>query len=246
MDPFSLDFTGKIVLVVGGSSGIGNGVAQAFRAHGATVYVWGTREAGDYRMEDGSDLRGLHHSRVDVSDFDAVANLALPFAELDVLVTCQGAVAYGRQEFELATFERIVRINLNSVMACCMRFQSMLSESRGSAVVLGSIAGMHASIGNPAYASSKAGTHMLVRTLGETWARHNIRINGIAPGLVETKLTKATMEVPERRAAQLKKIPLGRAGLPRDMAGPVLFLASDLASYMTGQILVVDGGRLLP
>ncbi len=241
-----LDFTGKTVLVVGGSSGIGNGVAQAFRTQGADVHVWGTREADAYRAEDGSDLSGLHHARVDVSDFDALADYVLPFDRLDVLVTCQGAVAYDRREFQMETFRQVVDVNLNSVMACCIKVEALLSAARGSAVIFGSIAGYHASIGNPAYAASKAGVHMLVRTLGETWARHNIRINGIAPGLVDTKLTRVTTADPDRLGRQLKKIPMRRMGSPVDMAGPALFLASDLAAYMTGQMLVVDGGRLLP
>ena len=245
ISPYNLDFRGKTVLVVGGSSGIGNGVAQAFRAAGAVSHVWGTREADEYRAEDGSDLTGLHYARVDVSDFEAVAELDLGFDRLDVLVTCQGTVAYNRKEFEIDTFRRIVDVNLNSVMACCMRVEPLLAKSAGNAVIFGSIAGLHASIGNPAYASSKAGTHMLVRTLGETWARYGIRINGIAPGLVDTKLTKVTTENEERLDLQLKKIPLRRIGTPHDMAGPTLFLASDLASFITGQVLVVDGGRLL-
>ena len=115
-----MDFTGKTVLVVGGSSGIGNGIAQAFRAQGATVYVWGTREASEYRVEDGSDLRGLNHFRLDVGDFNAITDFKPPFSRLDVLVTCQGAIAYKRREFEMPTFEHVVRINLSSVMACCM------------------------------------------------------------------------------------------------------------------------------
>jgi 3-oxoacyl-[acyl-carrier protein] reductase len=244
--PTGLDFSGKVVLVVGGSSGIGNGVAQAFRAHGAEVYCWGTREAHEYKPEDGSDLTGLHYTRVDASDFAAIEKLELPFTRLDVLVTCQGAVAYSRKEFEIETFRKVVDINLNSVMACCMKVQSLLSESRGSAVIFGSIAGYHSSIGNPAYASSKAGVHMLVKTLGETWTRYNIRINGVAPGLVDTKLTAVTMNSPDRLEGALKKIPMRRAGTPKDMAGPALFLASDLSAYMTGQMLIVDGGRLLP
>ncbi len=240
-----LDFADRVVLVVGGSSGIGNGVAHAFRLRGAEVHVWGTRTAEEYRAEDGSDLSGLHYAHIDVSDFAALAAYEPPFDRLDVLVTCQGAVAYGRKEFELGTFREIVDLNLNSVMACCMKFQAMLAASRGSAVIFGSIAGYHASIGNPAYASSKAGVHMLVRTLGETWARHGIRINGIAPGLVDTRLTRITTTDPARRDQQIAKIPMRRMGTPADMAGPALFLASDLAAYMTGQMLVVDGGRLL-
>lgn len=241
-----LDFSGRTVLVVGGSSGIGNGVAQAFRAQGAEVHVWGTRPREAYRAEDGSDLTGLHYAQVDVSDFDAVAREPLAFEKLDVLMTCQGTVAYSRKEFEMETFRKVVDVNLNSVMACCMKVEALLAASRGVAVVFGSIAGLHSSIGNPAYAASKAGTHMLVRTLGETWAKLGIRINGIAPGLVDTKLTRITTAEPERLQAQLKKIPMRRIGTPADMAGPALFLASDLAAYMTGQVLVVDGGRLLP
>ena len=93
MIPNPLDFTGKTVLVVGGSSGIGNGIAQAFRRHGAQVQVWGTRAtAADYQSQDGSDLRGLTYAQVDVSDFAAVRAAAQPEA-LDVLVLCQGTVA---------------------------------------------------------------------------------------------------------------------------------------------------------
>lgn len=242
----TLDFTGKTVLVVGGSSGIGNGVAQAFREQGATVHVWGTRDADSYRVDEGSDLTGLHHFRIDVSDFAAVERAPVPFRTLDVLVTCQGIAAYDRQEFGLETFQRVVDVNLNSVMACCMRFQDMLAASRGCAVVFGSTAGYHTSIGNPAYAASKAGVHMLVRTLGETWCRHGIRINGIAPGLVRTRMTAVTTDDPVRSDIQLNKIPMRRFAVPEDMAGPALFLASTLSAYMTGQMLVVDGGRLLP
>jgi 3-oxoacyl-[acyl-carrier protein] reductase len=242
----NLDFSGQTVLVVGGSSGIGNGVAQAFRAQGATVHVWGTRDAASYDAGAGSDLTGLRHTQLDVSDFAAVAGAPVAFEALDVLVTCQGLAVYGRKEFEMETFQRVVDINLNSVMACCMKFQDMLAAGKGRAVVFGSIAGYHTSLGNPAYAASKAGVHMLVRTLGETWCRHGIRINGIAPGLVMTRMTQVTTADPERREVQIRKIPMRRFGTLDDMAGPALFLASDLSAYMTGQTLVVDGGRLLP
>lgn len=241
-----LDFTGKTVLVVGGSSGIGNGVAQKFRSKGATVHAWGTRPADAYKADEGSDLTGLHYTQVDVTDFDTLEQMELPFDRLDVLVTCQGNALYGRQEFQIPTFRKIVDLNLNSVMACCMKVEPLLAESKGAAVIFGSVAGYHTSIGNPAYATSKAGVHMLVKTLGETWCRHGIRINGIAPGLVDTQMTAITTRNPERLEIQLKKIPMRRAGTPEDMAGPALFLASDLSAYMTGQMLIVDGGRLLP
>lgn len=242
---YDLDFTGKTVLVVGGTSGIGNGVAQAFRAKGATVHVWGTRaSAEDYDAASGSDLAGLHYTRMDVTDFDAIEAYQPPFDRLDVLVTCQGAVAYKRKEFELPTFREVVDVNLNSVMACCIKFEPMLEAARGSIVIVGSIAGFHSTFGNPAYAASKTGVVGLVRTLGEAWAK-KIRVNSIAPGLVATKLTSATAATPERLEKAVAKIPVGRAGTPEDMAGAVLFLASELASFIVGQTLLVDGGRLL-
>jgi 3-oxoacyl-[acyl-carrier protein] reductase len=111
--------------------------------------------------------------------------------------------------------------------------------------VVSSVAAFKSTIGTPAYAASKAGAASLVKTLGEAWARDGLRVNGIAPGLVPTKLTAVTTDHPERREASLRAIPLGRMGTPEDMAGAALFLASPLASYMTGQTLVVDGGLTL-
>ena len=242
---YALDFTGKTVLVVGGTSGIGNAVAQGFRTCGAETHVWGTRpSAEDYDAAAGSDLEGLHYARVDVSDFAALDAYEPPFDKLDVLVTAQGAVAYARTEFQIATFQKVTDVNLTSVMACCVKFEKMLEEARGAIVIFGSIAGFHSTKGNPAYAASKTGVVGLVRTLGEAWAK-KIRVNSIAPGFVPTKLTAVTSDRPDRLEAAIKKIPVGRAGTPEDMAGAALFLASDMASFIVGQTLVVDGGRLL-
>jgi 3-oxoacyl-[acyl-carrier protein] reductase len=108
--------------------------------------------------------------------------------------------------------------------------------------VISSTAAYHATRGNPAYNASRAG---LVRALGEAWAAEGIRVNGIAPGLVDTKMTKVTTEHPARLAAALGRIPLKRLGTPRDMAGVALFLASPLAAYVVGQTLQVDGGLIL-
>ena len=99
--------------------------------------------------------------------------------------------------------------------------------------------------GNPSYAASKAGAVALTSTLAEAWAGEGIRVNGIAPGLVDTKLTKVMTENANRREAMVARIPSGRMGLPRDMAGAAIFLASPLAAYMVGQTLIVDGGLTL-
>lgn len=241
----ALDFTGRTVLVVGGSSGIGNAMAQLFRASGAEAHVWGTRRsAGDYSAAEGSNLEGLHYARVDVSHFSAIEAAPTP-PKLDVLICCQGTVLYKRQEFEDAGFQKVVDVNLTSIMACARKFKPLLMASKGSLITVSSTAAYHSTKGNPAYAASKAGAVALTRTLGEAWAPDGIRVNGIAPGLVATKLTKVTTDNPERLAASLQKIPLARLGKPEEIAGAALFLASPLASYVCGQTIVVDGGLLL-
>ncbi len=240
-----LDFTSKAVLVIGGSSGIGNGVAQAFRRHGAEVTVWGTRSSrDDYRPDLGSNLDGLHYCQVDVSDFAALAAAREPDS-LDVLVLCQGAVAYGRGEFEIQTFRHVLDVNLTSLMASAQKFRHKLAASRGCVITVSSVGGIRATRGNPGYAASKAGAIHLTRTLAQAWAAEGIRVNGIAPGLVDTKMTKVTVNDPERLRERIKGIPVGRLGTPEDMAGACLFLASPLASYIAGQTIVVDGGRML-
>jgi 3-oxoacyl-[acyl-carrier protein] reductase len=240
------DFQGKQVLVVGGSSGIGNGIAQAFRVHGASVTVCGTRPAAsDYRTEEGSHLDGLDYVRLDVSDAAAIEAFAPSFDRLDVLVLAQGAVIYRRGEFEMAGFRKVVEVNLMSLMACASRFHPLLRETKGTLIIVSSTAAYHATMGNPAYNASKTGAVGLARTLGQAWAEDGIRVNGIAPGLVDTKMTKVTTSNPKRLEGALARIPLKRLGTPADMAGAALFLASPLSSYIVGQTIVVDGGLIL-
>lgn len=241
-----LDFTDKTVLVVGGSSGIGNGIAQAFRAQGATVHVWGTRaSAADYAKADGCDLEGLHYSQVDAADFTAIDDHQPSFDRLDVLVLAQGIAMYRRAEYEMPNFRKILDVNLSSIMGCCNKFESMLTASKGAVITISSTAAYHSTPGNPAYNASKAGAVGLTRSLGDTWAKKGIRVNGIAPGLVDTKLTKVTTENPERLEAFLGNIPMGRIGTVEDMAGVALFLASPLSAYVVGQTIPVDGGLIL-
>lgn len=241
-----LDFSGRTVLVVGGSSGIGNGIARAFSICGAGVHVWGTRPSeDDYAGEAGSDLSGLAYECMDVADASLVQAYVPPFQSLDVLVQCQGTAQYGRAEYARDGWNRVLDVNLNSVMWVATKFRTMLAETRGSMVIVSSVAGFKATIGNPAYAASKTGLVGLTRTLGAAWIGEGVRVNGVAPGLVDTKLTTITTSHPKRLAGALAGIPAGRMGTPGDMAGPVLFLASDLASYVVGQTLIVDGGMTL-
>ncbi|WP_370187689.1 SDR family NAD(P)-dependent oxidoreductase [Qipengyuania sp.] len=240
-----LDFSGQTVLVVGGTSGIGNGIAHGFRTRGALVHVTGTRaSAEDYSAGEGSDLDGLAFHSLDVSNRDAVAAFELP-DRLDVVVLCQGVVRYRREEFEREGWDAVMTVNLDSLMDCARAVRAKLAERGGSLVIVSSVGAYHAMIGNPAYAASKAGAVSLVGSLAQAWAGEGIRVNGIAPGLVPTKLTEVTTGNAQRAAGAVARIPAGRMGTPQDMAGAALFLASPLADYVVGQTIRVDGGMTL-
>lgn len=241
-----LDFSGQTALVVGGSSGIGNGIAQALRRRGAHVHVWGTRAcAADYSSEPGSDLTGLCYTAVDVADPAALESAHLSFDTLDMLVLSQGIVRYGREEFDRDGWHQVVAVNLDSVMFTASKLRSMLVDTSGSIVIISSVAGFMSAQGNPAYAASKAAAVSLTKTLGEAWARDGVRVNGIAPGFVDTKLTKVTTENEKRLNATLAAIAQRRLGTPDDIAGAALFLLSPLAAYVCGQTIIVDGGLSL-
>ncbi|ATW03052.1 3-oxoacyl-ACP reductase [Sphingorhabdus sp. YGSMI21] len=242
----SIDFTGQTVCVIGGSSGIGNASAQAFRAQGAEVHVTGTRSSeADYDADEGSDLSGLTYHQLDAGDDAAIIALRQKFTRLDILVCSQGMVMYKRAEFEPENFAKVVQVNLNSLMTCAGQFYDLLKETKGSLIIISSTAAFHATVGNPGYNASKAGAAGLTRTLGKAWAPDGIRVNGVAPGLIATKMTKVTTDNPKRRDATIRSIPLGRIGDTDDMAGLVLFLASPLAGYIVGQTIIADGGLLL-
>ena len=241
-----LDFHGKTVLVVGGSSGIGNGIARRFREHGARVFVSGTRPtAAEYEGEEGSILDELDYFQWDVSSDRSVAEMSPRFDTLDVLVASQGIVEYKRAEFQMPTFRKVLDVNLMSVMSICTKFHAMLAATNGSVVILGSGASFFATMGNPAYSASKGALVTLTKTLAEAWAGDGIRVNGIAPGLIATKITKVTWGHPRRYQDSLEAIPMKRWGTPEEMGGIALFLASPLSSYVTGQMLIADGGMSL-
>ena len=237
----SLDFSGKAVLITGGSSGIGNGIARAFRDAGASVTITGTRPAEDYD----SDLSGMDYRQVDVADDDAMRVLAEGVPALDVLVNNAGMVAYRGAEFEMDTFRRVLDVNLNGLMHGCTLFRAKLAATKGGIINIASLASFRATRGNPAYGASKGAVAQLTKSLAVAFARDGIRVNGIAPGYVETKITQVSKQNKAIDDAIVKATPLGRWATAEDMAGAALFLASDLAGFITGQTLIVDGGYSL-
>ena len=241
----SIDFTGKTVLISGGSSGIGLGIAQRFLAAGAVVHVTGTRAAAsDYEHSD--ELAALTYHNLDVRDEAAAAGLIATMPDLDVLVCCAGSVAYGGREYDMPTFKEIIDINLNGVMNLCTAAHERLKESEKAAVVIiGSTSSYIATPGQPAYSSSKGALVTLTKSLAEAWARDDIRVNGIAPGFVATKLTQRSFDDKKIYESTIRRIPMKRWGEANEIGDAVLFFASPMASYVTGQMLLVDGGITL-
>ncbi len=237
-----LDFKGRRVLITGGTNGMGNAMAHAFRKRGAAVTVTGTKLAEAYD----TDLQGLDVRQFDAGDPAQVARLVESIEQLDVLINNGGMVLYRGKEFEAEGFQRVLDVNLTGVMGLCTGFRPKLAARKGCIINVSSLAAFSAVRGNPAYGASKAGLVSLTKTLAVAYAREGIRVNGIAPGFVKTNITQVSQDNDQISDAIVQKTPVGRWGEPEDMVGPALFLASpQLAGFMTGQTLVADGGYSL-
>ena len=238
----SMDFSGKRVLVVGGSSGIGNAAAQMFRRAGASVHVTGTRSSPADYAGSGSDLDGLTFHQLDTGNRSAIERFEPQMLQLDVLVNAAAMVKYQRAEFEIAVFEQVLSANLTGLMQLAMKFLPQLRATNGNIVNVGSVASFRAVVGTPAYSASKGGLLTLTKTLAQAFASDGVRVNLVAPGFFRTKMTEVTWANERRFEQTTARVPLGRFGEPDEAAAVILFLASSLASYMTGEMVVVDGG----
>ena len=243
----ALDYTGKNVLVVGGTSGIGNGIAAGMRDAGANVYIWGRRaNPAAYEGEE-NDFENMHFSQVDVSDIEQVNRFEPKFNSLDVLVLSQGTSSLedGISEYGAAKFSQVLDLNTTSFMACSVKFKEELKAASGCIIMLSSVASVVAIAEQPAYCASKHAVNGLTQSLALAWAPEGIRVNAIGPGLVPSRMAKAVTDNPEYLAAVIAANPLGRIGQQSDVANAALFLGSPMASYITGQTLIIDGGQSL-
>ncbi len=215
-------------LVTGAASGIGRALFAAFRQAGyRTMGI-------DCAPADGVEL-------LDVTDAAAVTAFAAKLETLSVLVNAAGILRL-RQEYEATEFTHVIDVNLTGTMRMAVGCRAALIRAKGAIV---NIASMHAIFGaplSPAYAASKAGVVQLTKSLAVAWAEDGIRVNAIAPGWIETPMTVPARTDAARNRAILERTPLGRWGTPDDIVGPALFLASDAARFITGAVLVVDGG----
>jgi NAD(P)-dependent dehydrogenase (short-subunit alcohol dehydrogenase family) len=216
------ELEGKIALVTGGLTGIGLGVARGLESEGATVIAAGLPE-------------------LDVASPESVASLTRGITHLDILVNCAGIIRRD-EEFEMPVFEQVIDINLNGAMRMCTACRPLLAASRGAIVNIASMLTFFGGPRVPAYSASKGGIAQLTRSLAVAWAQDGIRVNAVAPGWIRTPMTQALQEDSGRSASLLARTPLGRWGEPEDVAGPVLFLCSAAAGFVTGVVLPVDGG----
>ncbi|HUY23381.1 MAG TPA: SDR family oxidoreductase [Acidimicrobiales bacterium] len=240
----TFDYSGARVLVTGGSNGIGLGIATAFRDAGAEVAITGTRgSAGEYDH----DLSGFAYHPCRLPDPGAVDAVAAALPGLDVLVNNAGQnLPGGRSEYDPAVFEEVVAVNLFSAFrmasACRPLLEASTVDGGASLVNLGSMASYFGIEFVPGYGAAKAGVVQMTKTLAVAWARHGIRVNAVAPGVIETNMTAIMMPHDAITKPILERTPMRRFGTPADIAPVVLFLASPAARYVTGQTLPVDGG----
>lgn len=239
------DYAGAHVLVTGGTSGIGAATAAAYRDAGADVTITGTRgSAADYD----TDLSGYRYLRMDIEDGASIDATASALPRLDILINNAGIAlpSLGLDEYEPDVFARAVNMLLVGAFRIARRTVDLLAQSRieGGASVIG-LASMSSFFGIPivpGYGAAKTGLVGLTRTLAVEWGPRNVRVNAVAAGITRSRMTAGTFAQEEWTAPTLARTPLGRLGVPEDIAGAILFLTSPAAAWITGQTLAVDGG----
>jgi 3-oxoacyl-[acyl-carrier protein] reductase len=231
---------GKLALVTGASRGIGRAVAQELARAGASVVV-GYRSGKDEAEELASEIGG-RAVQADVSSADEAKRLVEEAGDVDVLVNNAGLTRDGLlARMPDDDWRTVIETNLSSVFYTCRAVTRPMMKKRGGSIVnISSIVGVHGNWGQTNYAASKAGIIGFTKSIARELGSRNVRANVVAPGYVKTALTDVLPD--EATAAMVSQTPLGRVAEPEEIAGAVRFLASDQASFITGEVLLVDGG----
>lgn len=232
------------VLVTGGSSGIGAAIAQIFASNGDLVVATGATKEEVERAQVQLESTAISFQELDVRDGSAVQACIDEIDSLDVLVNCAGVIRRNA-EHEPEVFADVIDINLNGSMRVCTAAREKLKQRKGCIINTASMLSFFGGGLVPGYSASKGGIAQLTKSLAIAYAPDGIRVNAVAPGWIATQLTQALQDDRTRSEAILSRTPLGRWGEPADVAGPVLFLASDAARFVTGVVLPVDGGYLI-
>ncbi|OAE98951.1 2-deoxy-D-gluconate 3-dehydrogenase [Bradyrhizobium centrolobii] len=244
-----IDLTAKVAVVTGGGAGIGRGIALSLAAVGANVVVLDRDEAGASVAAEIRAVGGRAEFFVcDVDSDDGVARAAgqvrIEVGPADILVNNAGTMLSGGLDtVSMTDWDRVLSLNLTGYLRCARAFgEPMLARQAGAIVHVASIAASFPQGHSGAYSVSKAGVVMLSRQLATEWGPRGVRSNVVSPGMIRTPMTEAIYQTPGVEAARQRLVPARRIGRPDDIADAVVFLASERASYVTGEEIIVDGG----
>jgi len=244
---------GKVAIITGASKGIGESMARGLAEHGASVVVSSRKQEAVEEVAAGYKADGLEATGIacHVANEDQCVNLIdqtiAKYGRIDCIINNAGTNPYFGpiEQMPMAAYQKTMDINLNAPMNLSkLAYPHMKAVGGGSVIHISSIEGLHATAGFAAYNLSKAGLVMLAQNQAAEWGKDNIRVNVICPGLVKTKLSAALWSDEKNLRKFKENIPLKRMAMPDEMAGLAVFLASDASTYMTGSVLVNDGGIL--
>jgi 3-oxoacyl-[acyl-carrier protein] reductase len=246
-----MNLEGKVSFITGGARGIGLEIATVFAQHGSDILLGDIDQATLHATVNSLKSLGVKTGGyiLDVSDpqsCDEVVKKGLAeFGHIDILVNNAGITRDTLlMRMSAEDFDRVIAINLKGTFNCTKAVsRSMMRKRSGRIINIASVIGIIGNAGQVNYAASKAGIIGLSKAVARELASRNVTVNAIAPGFIETEMTRVLPE--EVTSRMLENIPLSRPGTPRDVAHAALFLASDYASYITGQVLIVDGGMVM-
>jgi NAD(P)-dependent dehydrogenase (short-subunit alcohol dehydrogenase family) len=245
-----LGLDGKIALVTGSAQGLGREIALGLARSGCSLVLADVADPAETARQVAETGSPSISVTADVSDEAAVRKMVessvAHYGRLDILVNNAGISQLsftGTEDLPVEEWDRILAVNLRGTFLCCKHAgKQMIAHGGGSIINIASTAGINGIVRAPAYCASKAGTILLTKSLAIEWARHNIRVNAVAPHYLETELTKGLRASEKVYDGLVKQIPLRRFAKPQEVVGTVLHLASHASSYITGTVITVDGG----
>ncbi len=237
----SIDLSNKTVLITGGATGIGYGMACAFLEAGADVIVTAKTKTSLDLCKEETSYGVMKKYMLDVTNDISISELLEEIGDLDVLVNNAGSIK-GGIEFRFENFADIVNVNLMGVMRVTHECFPKIALKRGCIINISSIYAVFGAAHAPSYSATKTGLISLTKSMAACWAEHGVRVNGIAPGWINTKLSAPAKKDPDRIKKIMDRIPMGRWGEAKEIGGAAVFLASDQASYITGTTIFIDGG----